>query len=83
MNKKNHSTRIPIQPEILELKMTSAQYRTIAAQQQYETNEFVDTFVKMGNANKRNQTFAKKAKTNKPTRKFDKREYAFNLHSTV
>lgn len=63
--------------------MTSAQYRNIAAHQ-YETNDdFVDTFVKMVNANKRNQTFAKKAKTNKPARKFDKREYAFNLHSTV
>lgn len=62
--------------------MTSAQYRNIAAQQ-YETNEFVNTFVKMGNANKRTQTFAKKAKNNKPNRKFDKREYAFNLHSTV
>lgn len=65
--------------------MTSAQYRNIAVQQQYETNDdFDDTFVKMGNANnKRNQTFAKKAKTNKPARKFDKREYAYNLHSTV
>lgn len=59
--------------------MTSAQYRNV--QQQYETSDFVDTFVKMGNANnKRNQSFAKKAKSNKPARKFDKREYAFNLH---
>lgn len=62
--------------------MTSAQYRNIAAQQ-YETTDFVDTFVKMGNANKRNQSMVKKTKNNKPARKFDKREYAFNLHSTV